>query len=156
MKASSVGLMMLVLGVFGVAGTRLGGFGVDKWGTARMISFSLVVSAAALAFLPIASASLVLGVSVLVIWMFSIFVTAPALQTYFVQQAPQSSNFVLSINTSITHLGVAIGAGAGGLIVSSTSTVIHNPWISSSTYAIGLAIVIVSFLLRKRSVSEAV
>jgi DHA1 family putative efflux transporter-like MFS transporter len=153
MSTSNIGMMMLVLGIFGVIGTRVGGLGIDKWGTARVVSCSLAVNAASLVIVTMFSASFVVGIVFLTIWVGSMFVTAPAIQTYFIQQAPQSSNFVLSLNTSITHLGVAIGAGVGGMIVNSTSTVLHNPWIASCTYALGLATAIISFSLRKRKTS---
>lgn len=52
LKASDIGVTMFVLGVSGMIGSRLGGFGVDKWGTVRMITYSLVISAASLALLP--------------------------------------------------------------------------------------------------------
>lgn len=53
---------------------------------------------------------------VIILWIGSVFVTGPAIQTYFVQKAPESSNLIISLNTSIIHLGVAIGAGAGGVL----------------------------------------
>lgn len=53
---------------------------------------------------------------------FSMFVVGPAIQTYFIQQAPQSANLVLSINTSIIHLGLAAGAGAGGAMIDAAAT----------------------------------
>ncbi|MDR6550702.1 hypothetical protein [Paenibacillus qinlingensis] len=55
----------------------------------------------------------------------------PATQTYFIQQAPHSSSLVLSLNTSIIHLGLATGAGAGGAMISANSTVLYNPWMAS-------------------------
>lgn len=151
LSSSGVGIMMLALGVAGIIGSRLGGYSVDKWGTVRMIALTLAVSVVSLAFLPLSTLSLVAGSGLITIWMLSMFMSAPALQTYFIQQAPQSSNLVLSMNLSIIHLGIAGGAGAGGLIVDSTSTVLYHPWIASLTVALGLAAALVSFALRKRN-----
>lgn len=80
--------------------------------------------------------------------------TAPGVQAYFIQQAPQSANLVLGLNISIIHLGLALGAGAGGMIVNTASTVVYHPMIASFTYALGLAMAVVSFSMRKRIVSN--
>ncbi|KIL42155.1 MFS transporter [Gordoniibacillus kamchatkensis] len=150
LNVSDVGLMMLVLGVSGMIGSRFGGFGTDRWGAARMISLGLTISAATVAIVPAFAAVPFAGLAIIALWMFSLFMTAPALQTYFIQQAPQSSNFVLGVNTSIIHLGIAAGAGAGGLVADATSTVLHNSWIAGCTYVLGLGLAGVSFSLRKK------
>jgi DHA1 family putative efflux transporter-like MFS transporter len=77
--------------------------------------------------------------------------TIPAIQTYFIQQAPQSSNLILGLNTSVLHLGVAAGAGMGGLMVESTSTVLHNPWLASAAALISLATAFVSATRKGRT-----
>lgn len=154
LNTSGVCLMMLVLGVVGVIGSRLDGSGVDAWGTVRMISLSFLVSFGALAFLPMFTAILPIGLVLLTIWMMFIFMAAPGINSYFIQQAPQSSNFILGLNTSIIHLGMAIGAGLGGILVNSASTVLYHPWAASGTIALGLAAAIVSFSIRKRNYSE--
>lgn len=150
MNAVSIGMMMFVMGVCGIIGSRLGGYGADKWGAARMIAFTLAMSTVSLALLPVLTAPLFVGIVLITVWMGSIFMNAPALQTYFIQQAPQSSNLVLSLNMSIIHLGLAIGAGAGGVIADSASTVLYHPWLASCTAALGLGAAIVSFSVRKR------
>ncbi|UUZ95915.1 hypothetical protein LJK87_16965 [Paenibacillus sp. P25] len=47
-----------------------------------------------------------MGLGLIALMVFSMFMTGPAIQTYFIQQAPESSNLVLSLNTSIVHLGL--------------------------------------------------
>ncbi|WP_338043590.1 hypothetical protein [Paenibacillus hamazuiensis] len=85
----------------------------------------------------------------------SMFVAGPAVQTYFIQQAPQSANLVLSLNTSIIHLGLAAGAGAGGFMVSASSTVLYNPWLAGVIVTLGLGAALISFSLgKKRLVRE--
>jgi DHA1 family putative efflux transporter-like MFS transporter len=84
-------------------------------------------------------------------WIFTMSMTIPAIQTYFIQQAPQSSNLVLGLNTSVLHLGVAMGAGIGGLIVKSTETVLHNPWVASGAAFISLAMAFFSSKSKKRT-----
>ncbi|WP_321575609.1 MFS transporter [Paenibacillus guangzhouensis] len=144
---------MLMLGIFGAIGSRLGGYGVDRWGASRVITASVALHVVALALLPLFSGMKFMGLFLIVIIVFAMFLAGPAIQTYFIQQAPHSSNLVLSLNTSIIHFGLAAGAGAGGALVSSTSTVLYNPWLASIVVSLGLAAAIVSFYVRgKREV----
>ncbi|WP_134686056.1 MFS transporter [Brevibacillus migulae] len=150
LNASHLSMIMLVLGIVGTIGSRIGGYGVDKWGAERMITVSIVVNVSALALLPLFSDHFVLGVLLICVTLFSMFVTGPAIQTYFIQQAPQSSNLILSLNTSIIHLGLAAGAGMGGIMVNVTSTPLYNPWMGSFMVTLGLVAAIVSFSFGKK------
>lgn len=154
-NVSDVGLVFLVLGTFSVIGTRFGGLGVDKWGTPRIMFIGMALTVISLACLSFATASYVLGLIFIVIWISSMFVTDPSIQTYFVQHAPKSSNFV-SLNLSITHFGVAIGAAVGGMVVTTTSTVLHNPFAASCIYGLDLVTAIVTFALSNRQVTGRV
>ncbi|MDQ6418437.1 MFS transporter [Paenibacillus sp. LHD-117] len=149
LRPTTIGLIMLLFGVFGVIGSRLGGFAADKWGTKRIILLCITVHAVSLAILPMVTSLQIAGLAILAVWVFSMFVVAPALQTYFIQEAPQSSSLVLSLNTSITHLALAAGAGLGGVAASSASSVFYHPWVASLTIGLGLIAAIVSFSIRQ-------
>ncbi|MDR6879497.1 MFS transporter [Bacillus sp. 3255] len=139
LKASNISIVMLVFGISGAVGTRLGGYGIDRWGAARIIAFSTIMHVVVLALLPLLAGSTLIGLLLILVMMVSLFMAGPATQTYFIQQAPQSSSLVLSLNTSIVHLGLATGAGVGGAMISANSTVLYNPWMAS--FIIGLALV---------------
>ncbi|AZN38781.1 MFS transporter [Paenibacillus albus] len=153
LKASSVSVIMLVFGIIGTIGSRLGGYGIDRWGAARIITISIIVHAAVLALLPSVTGSLAVEIILLSFMVLAMFASGPAIQTYFIQQAPQSSNLVLSLNTSIIHLGLAAGAGAGGAMINATSTLRYNPWLASIIVAFGLAAAIVSFTMRDAAIA---
>jgi DHA1 family putative efflux transporter-like MFS transporter len=153
LEASAISIVMLVFGIFGAIGSRVGGYVVDRWGAARVIAYSTIVHAAVLALLPLFASWPVIGLALIAIMVVSMFAAGPAVQTYFIQQAPQSSNLILSLNTSVIHLGLAAGAGAGGVMAGATSTVLYNPWLSGFVVALALAAAFVSFSVgRKRAV----
>ncbi|WJH36483.1 MFS transporter [Paenibacillus sp. CC-CFT747] len=154
MNPSGISLFMLVLGLFGAAGSRLGGYGVDRWGPMRIIVLGVALNAAALALLPLFSGSRGAGLALIVLLMLLMFMTGPAVQAYFIQQAPDSNGLVLSLNTSIIHLGLATGAGTGGWMINTASTVRFNPWLACLFVTAGLGAALWSFTLaRKRTFS---
>lgn len=152
LDATELGYMMLILGIASIIGSRLGGTGVDKLGTTKMITSTLLVSGLTLLIIPMFTNPVFLGLVFITIWMMSIFMTSPAIQSYFIQQAPQTANLVLSLNMTIVHIGTAIGAATGGWIVGSVSTVKYNPWVASGAIAIALFLSFISFSLRKEMV----
>lgn len=154
LSATELGYMMLLLGIASIIGSRIGGAGVDKMGTVNMITFSLLVTGMALLIIPLFATPVFLGLVFITIWMLSIFMISPAIQAYFIQQAPQTANLVLSLNMTIIHIGTAVGAAAGGLVVSAASTVGFNPWAASSAIVIALVFSKISFFYRKKRIDK--
>ncbi|GGG53718.1 MFS transporter [Paenibacillus radicis (ex Gao et al. 2016)] len=149
-SASAIGLIMLLFGIAGAIGSRLGGSAVDKWGSVRLILIGIAAHIIALAFLPLAIHSYPLAIALLAMWVMSMFIMGPATQTYFIERAPQSTNLIISLNTSVTQVGLAAGAGAGGMAVTMNATVLYNPWVASIALLLSLAAAIVS--IRKSAV----
>ena len=139
-----VSTALLVCGLFSVAGSRLGGYGADRWGTARTITFSLLTHAAALVVLPFASVSIIGALAVLAVWFGSAWTTTPAQQYYLVSISPGAADFVLSLNNSILQLGIAIGAAAGGLIAE-LSSVRQLGWAGAAAELLALLAAAYSF-----------
>ncbi|MGO4537967.1 MFS transporter [Paenibacillus sp. 2TAB19] len=152
MNNVALGAVMLMLGVFGAIGSRIGGYGADRWGAGQMIVGSLIITSLSLALVPVFTIVLIVELALLALWMSSVFMTAPALNMHFIQQSPQSSNFVLSINLSIIHLGISLGAGMGGAAVNAADTVLYHPWFASGAALLGLAAAALSLSLRKKQV----
>jgi DHA1 family putative efflux transporter-like MFS transporter len=143
-SASSIGLIMLAFGIAGAIGARIGGSAIDKWGSVRIIVISMIGHVVTLALLPLVIHSFPLAIALLSLWVMSMFIMGPAVQTYFIEKAPQSSNLVISLNTSVTQVGIAAGAGIGGMAVTLNTTVLYNPWVASASLLLAFAIVIVS------------
>ncbi|GIO95765.1 hypothetical protein J14TS5_08510 [Paenibacillus lautus] len=107
---SGISIIMLSFGLFGAIGSRLGGYGVDRFGPAKVITLSTLIHIAVFALLPLLAGQSFIGLGLMGIMVLSMFAAGPAVQSYFIQKAPGSSNLILSLNTSIVHLGLAAGA----------------------------------------------
>ncbi|WP_342772418.1 MFS transporter [Brevibacillus fluminis] len=151
LKTAEIGMTILALGVFGVIGSRLGGSLVDKWGASRLIFAGLAVHAASVSLLPAFTASVAIDLALIAVMVFAMFATAPAIQTFYIQLAPQSANLLLGINTSVVHVGLAVGAGMGGLLANETSTVLYNPWLAGMLVALGFAAAVGTVSIRKKA-----
>lgn len=142
--------VMLALGLFGALGSRLGGYGVDRWGAGRVMTATTTVHLAVVTLLPLLPNAPAPGLALLAIMALSMFATGPAVQSYVVQHAPDSANLTLSLNTSIVHLGLAAGAGGGGLLLESAGTLRFHPWMAGMALALALAAAFVSFSAGRR------
>ncbi|SFB59034.1 MFS transporter, DHA1 family, purine base/nucleoside efflux pump [Cohnella sp. OV330] len=152
LRASYTGLTMLLLGLAGTVATRFGGGAADKRGPSAVIVRSLAAMTLALALMPLATyafssaaGGLASGIAVSAAWMLAYSVAIPAIQTYFVRIAPDSANIVLGLNTSLLHLGVAIGSLTGGLLADASSTVRYHPWAALAFGLLSLSAGLVSF-----------
>lgn len=156
MDTSAISMTMFVIGIFAMTGSRLGGYGADQWGVAKIVLFSMTIHALALIFLPVFNTTIVTAVVMVAIWIGSAWMTSPALQTYFIQQTPQSPDLALSLNTSVLQFGIALGAGMGGMIVNSTGTVINTPWLGGGIVLLGIVSAFVSFSIQNKRAFEQV
>lgn len=138
-STGGVGVIMLALGLIGVVGSRLGGSAVDRFGAGRMLVCSLLAGVATLALTPLLGATLAGGLALIILWMGSVFMSAPALNAYLIRQSGDAADLVLGLNTPIIHLGLAFGAAAGGFLSDEAGTVAYHPWLGSATVAVGVA-----------------
>lgn len=155
MDASGIGVVMLALGIAGIIGSRAGGYSTDRWGSVRTICLTAAVAAISLVLLPAFDTVLFIGLALILVWMFMVFMNTPAVQTYFIQLAPQSANLVLSFNTSVSHFGLAVGAATGGIWFNFNSTVQYHPWAASAFYMMSLLLAIVAFSLSKNKLAKS-
>ncbi|GLX66510.1 MFS transporter [Paenibacillus glycanilyticus] len=149
-SASEIGWMMLLFGVAGAIGSRIGGSAVDKWGSAKLIIVGVMVHVIALLLLPLAIHSFPVAITLLSLWIMSMFVLGPATQTYFIERAPQSANLIISLNVSVTQMGIAIGASIGGLVVNWNDTVLYNPLAAGLVLILAFASAVLSIRKSKQ------
>lgn len=143
-SSAEIGLMMLLFGLAGAIGSRIGGSAVDKWGSAKLILIGVTIHVIALLLLPLAVHSFPVAIALLSLWIMSMFTLGPATQTYFIERAPQASNLIISLNISVTQVGIAAGASVGGLVVNWQGTVLYNPLAAGLVLLLALASAAVS------------
>jgi len=90
------------------------------------------------------------GVTLTAIVSLALSLTIPAILAYFIEQEPRSANMVLSLNTSILHLGVAVGAALGGSLLNAAHTVAYHPAVAGSLAMLSLLAASVSFVIGRR------
>lgn len=107
--------LLLVFGVFSVAGTFLGGLGADRLGVTRTSVPALIVIGSVLVMLPALATTALRAALLMAAWGLGwAFVTAH--QHRLVSLAPSTPAVILSFNSSALYVGVGLGAGIGGLL----------------------------------------
>ncbi|MBD3922522.1 MFS transporter [Paenibacillus sp. PR3] len=147
LSSDAPSVVLLAVGVVGIAGSKLGGIGIDRYGSVRMMIIGLSGSFLSLVAMPLfADISPAISLALIGIWGFSIFSAVPAVNAYIVRTAPSSVSFILSLNTSVTHLGLAIGASAGGWLVrlNDKANALYLPWLASLFVLLALTAAVLS------------
>ena len=120
---------MIVYFIFGIAAVTGGGLGgnlSDKFGAKHIMISVISIFAITLFILPLSPKWLPLFFVLLVIWGMMSWSITPALQTYLINIAPETSAIQQSINNSALHFGIAFGSFVGSMIVE-RSGVIYTP-----------------------------
>lgn len=155
LNSNTISLVLLGMGLMAVVGARVGGYGADKWGIARTLIVSLLIHVIALFFLPLAAVTFGGAMFILALWMLGAWTTAPAQQFYLVTMAPKSAEIILSLNSSAFHLGVALGAGLGGVVVERL-TLSSIGWVGGLIVILATVFTVISILMgKKKSIDSA-
>ena len=122
LNAMSPALLSVVLAIFGtagVAGTLLGGWANDRFGSLRTITAQLIVLFAMMCLIPLTQGNLSATIITLVVWGLAGFgLTAPQ-QNRLVSLGPSQAPLLLSLNSSMLYLGTALGAVVSGSLINS-------------------------------------
>lgn len=117
-----VGLIYLVFGLAGIAGSGIGGYMTDKFGSTNL----LVVQSFLYVFLMLlinftASSAILVGINIAIWAMTGWMVNAPT-QSYLIQAAPKFSSINQTVSTSSTQFGISLGALLGGICITQTNS----------------------------------
>ncbi|ALC82958.1 MULTISPECIES: MFS transporter [Bacillus] len=151
LSTSMISFILLVYGLAGIAGGWIGGLASDKLGARKTIFITLLLHATAILLLPLATISLISLLIVVVVWCTFNMAPSPAIQSYLIKSAPESTDIQLSFNTSSLHIGVALGSAIGGLIVNQYPVTI-NAWVGG--FIVILAFFSAAYSFTRKSMSS--
>lgn len=132
-RAVSIGLF--AFGVASLIGSKLGGYGTDKWGVPRTLVGGMLLHSIVLFLLATFSHSAAFVFPLLMLWAFSAWSSGPTQQYYLITLSPEASGIMLSLNTSVLQLAMAAGAGIGGVVVNDIS-LSSVSWLGASLVAV--------------------
>lgn len=121
MSEQGVSAGLFAFGIASLIGSKLGGYGTDKWGVPRTLIGGMLLHAASLILLSLAAHSSAAVFPLLMLWAFSAWSSGPTQQYYLMTLAPEASGIMLSLNSSVLQLAMAAGAGIGGVVVQQAS-----------------------------------
>jgi MFS transporter, DHA1 family, putative efflux transporter len=151
MSERSVSIGLFAFGIASLIGSKLGGYGTDKWGIPRTLVGGMLLHSLALVLLSTFAHSAAFVFPLLMLWAFSAWSSGPTQQYYLITLSPEASGIMLSLNTSVLQLAMAAGAGLGGIIVESVS-LSSVSWLGAVGVAVAAGTAAVSFgLSRSRS-----
>jgi DHA1 family putative efflux transporter-like MFS transporter len=143
-----VSIILFVLGIASLIGSKLGGILADRAGTARTLVISMIVQALSLALLSIAPGSYFVAIPLLILWTIAAWTFGPTQNFNLLSLAPEASGIMLSINSTFVQLGFAVGAGIGGVTMG-RSSILSICWIGAVAVAAAVVVASVSFGLTR-------
>jgi MFS transporter, DHA1 family, putative efflux transporter len=143
-----VSIILFALGIASLLGSKLGGFLVDRLGTARILVGSMLVQAISLALVPAVSDSAVIVISLLMLWAIAAWTFGPIQSFNLLSLAPEASGIMLSLNSTFVQLGFAAGASIGGILVDGSS-ILGICWIGAFAVAVAFFINVASLGLTR-------
>lgn len=146
MRLGEISGLLLIAGLGFVAGTWISGSVVDRFGTTRVLVASLLLLTATLALFPWATAHLITGLPVLVLWAgagSSIFTPQ---QHRLLSLAPTHVNVILALNNAALYLGTAGGAILGGIVLQALP-VTQLGWVGAGSSLLALLLLVMSLRL---------
>jgi MFS transporter, DHA1 family, inner membrane transport protein len=114
MSNAQLSFALMSFGLAGVAGTVLGGWSNDRFGAQATLTLQLSILALMMVFVPLTRGQPLLTLTVFVIWGVAGFGMMVPQQSRLALLAPQAAPLLMSLNSSMLYLGMALGAAVGG------------------------------------------
>jgi len=115
MSMEQLSLTLAMFGVSGVAGTLIGGWANDRFGSKPTLRIQIALLISTMIVLPFTQGSYALTMLVFILWGTAGFGMMAPQQSRLAVVSPQNAPLLLSLNTSMLYLGTALGAALGGV-----------------------------------------
>ncbi|AIF42236.1 MFS transporter [Virgibacillus sp. SK37] len=148
-----VSIVYLLFGVAAVFGGGIGGTFADKFGAKPTIIGVIIIFGVAIFSIPYTTFAVPVFLIVMIIWSMMSWAITPALQSYLIEAAPETSDIQQSLNNSALHFGIAFGSFLGGLVIEQ-SGVEHNATVGGFFVIIALATATISMVkMRSKAIA---
>lgn len=148
LSTSWISIVYFLFGIAAVSGGAVGGIFADRFGTRPTMVGVIVTLLAVLVAIYFAVINLPLFLVILIIWGMVSWALSPALQSYLIEIAPNTSDILISLNNSALHIGVALGSMFGGIVLEQLS-VEFNPFAGALIVILSLITVWIAIAGRK-------
>ncbi|MBT2728141.1 MFS transporter [Bacillus sp. ISL-75] len=142
MGEGEISIIFFALGVASLVGSKLGGFLADRIGIDRTLFGSLSVQFLVLTVLSIVlmafAHSVIISIVLIMIWSIAVWTFSTTQNFKIVTIGQEASGILLSLNMTIIQIGIAAGAGIGGVATGSTMQPIT--WVGAVSALIALII----------------
>ena len=148
--ANWVSVIYLIFGFAAVFGGGIGGLMADLLGSRKTMVIALVIFSALFLVLPYTTDFFPVFLIIIILWGILSWAISPAMQSYLIEIAPESSEIQQSLNNSALHLGVAVGSVIGAGIIDTLSVEV-NPFAGGIFIILSLIAVVISVSSKKKT-----
>ncbi|MGP0688251.1 MFS transporter [Priestia aryabhattai] len=149
MSNQGVTTALFIFSIASAIGSKLGGFSTDKWGAFRTLTGGILLHAIALLLFPFIGQFAFLFYVLLIFWALSAWSSGAPIQFQLISLAPAAASIVLSLHSAAGQLGMAAGAGIGGIAVKN-GLLNYIPWIGAFALAVSVVVIVADNVLSKR------
>ncbi|MCH7232559.1 MFS transporter [Glycomyces sp. L485] len=111
-----IGGMLMVFGIAALVATVASGALIGRHLKGTLIGLAAAMSLS-MALMALAVGDAFSAIAVLVLWGIGYGMVSPAVQTWYLEAAPDDAEIATSLNTMMFNLAIAVGSFSGGLVV---------------------------------------
>ncbi|MET3546614.1 MULTISPECIES: MFS transporter [Paenibacillus] len=153
LSPSMLSLFYFIFGIAAVLGGGAGGWVTDRFGPEKSILTIVSVFAVAMVLMPVSTVSVYVCLIVMIVWSMLSWSISPSMQSYLIKAAPESPDIQQSLNSSASHIGIALGSAIGGMVIEGSS-VYYNAWVGVIFVLLALGSAVLSITWKKRRVES--
>ncbi|NWK69283.1 MFS transporter [Bacillus paramycoides] len=112
-----ISVMYLIVGIAAIIGGAIGGLLSDRIGPKKTIITVIPIFAMSIFILPFTTFNAPLFLMIMIVWSMLSWALQPAIQSYLIVSAPDTSDIQQSLNNSAVHVGMAFGSTIGGITI---------------------------------------